>query len=65
MVTEYLLDVDNLKNINDKYWHQYYDIGLPFIANCITNTFSQAGDICIRLGGDKFLMLSINNDNKN
>lgn len=61
----YLLDVDNFKNINDKYGHQCGDIGLQYIANCITEMFSREGDICIRLGGDEFLILTINHDNEN
>lgn len=60
----FLLDVDKFKSVNDQYGHQCGDIGLQHIANCIKDMFGRDTDICIRLGGDEFLVLNIHHDNE-
>lgn len=56
-----LLDVDDLKLINDTYGHQQGDICLNFVANNIHNCFATVG-YCHRIGGDEFAVISLSND---
>lgn len=48
-----LVDVDNLKAINDNYGHQVGDVVLKNLAQIITKHV-RAGDVVARLGGDEF-----------
>lgn len=51
-----MIDVDNFKNINDKYGHMFGDITLKAVANTIrTNTRNI--DFCFRYGGDEFIVI--------
>ena len=51
-----LIDVDNLKAINDRYGHVVGDNTLVLIAGVLRSVF-QPGDLIGRLGGDEFVVL--------
>lgn len=54
-----VLDLDNFKNINDQFGHQYGDIVIKDIADLLQGTFAED---CIigRFGGDEFMLLTKN-----
>lgn len=54
-----LLDLDNFKEINDNFGHQYGDSVLVEVAQILKNTFRK-DDIVARLGGDEFAILLVN-----
>lgn len=54
--TYILLDVNNLKWINDRYGHQAGDILINAAAKYIQDTFGEAGK-CYRIGGDEFVVI--------
>lgn len=49
----FVIDVDNFKNINDKYGHLTGDTVLCFIVNIVKRCLKEYGDI-FRWGGDEF-----------
>ncbi len=51
-----VLDVDNLKAINDAYGHQAGDSAIKLVADTMKEAFREA-DILIRYGGDEFVVL--------
>ena len=51
-----LLDLDNFKQINDTFGHQYGDQVLREVADVLKKTFRR-DDILGRLGGDEFVFL--------
>lgn len=53
----YLIDMDNFKEINDRYGHSFGDVVLQEISNRLRRQFSSE-DILIRVGGDEFLIVS-------
>lgn len=53
-----VLDVNDFKNINDSYGHEYGDKILIEIAKSLKTSFEKR-DILARWGGDEFLILSI------
>lgn len=50
------LDVNGLKEINDKYGHQEGDEALRFVSRVLKETLRKVDIIC-RLGGDEFLLI--------
>ncbi len=50
----YIIDLDNFKQINDRFGHQAGDETLKSVASALNNTF-RSGDIVGRLGGDEFM----------
>ncbi len=50
------LDIDNFKDINDKYGHSEGDILLKQVARLFDRTFREVDIVC-RLGGDEFLII--------
>jgi len=58
------LDLNNFKNINDKYGHEEGDRVLKKVANILKQSFRKY-DIVVRYGGDEFIVVieSINNIN--
>ena len=51
-----LLDLDDFKNINDQHGHEKGDAVLKALAN-LMQKISRAEDVCIRQGGDEFMIL--------
>lgn len=51
-----LLDANKFKRINDTYGHHVGDMAILLIAQALTSSTRQ-GDLCIRMGGDEFLIL--------
>lgn len=49
-------DVDDFKEINDRYGHPFGDQCLQSISLCIRETFSKKG-LCFRTGGDEFCVV--------
>lgn len=57
------LDMDNLKKINDSYGHAEGDIALRQIGKIIESV-SEKGEICARMGGDEFMMVTTSSKGK-
>ena len=53
-------DLDNFKKINDTYGHNFGDKVLKEIASIIKNKLSGINDVCIRWGGEEFVILITN-----
>lgn len=51
-----LIDLDNLKPINDDHGHQDGDKALKTVAE-VGSSISRAGDVFARIGGDEFMLL--------
>ncbi|MDD5016789.1 MAG: GGDEF domain-containing protein [Eubacteriales bacterium] len=51
-----LIDIDNMKQINDQYGHPIGDVILYEMAQ-IMHTQLRKNDVCIRWGGDEFILL--------
>ncbi len=49
-----IMDLDNFKQINDKYGHPEGDVALKSFARQLDEFFNRSGDITARLGGDEF-----------
>jgi diguanylate cyclase (GGDEF)-like protein len=56
--TLFFVDVDGLKQINDKFGHSTGDLALICTAEALTATFRKS-DILGRLGGDEFAALAV------
>lgn len=56
-LTVFLIDIDNLKGINDTYGHTEGDFAIRILGQAIESTF-QEGDICARFAGDEFYILT-------
>ena len=51
-----VFDVDDFKQINDRYGHLQGDVCLAEIADCIKKAYGRCG-YCYRIGGDEFCVL--------
>jgi len=49
-----IMDLDNFKQINDKYGHPEGDVALQSFARQLEEYFNRNGDITARFGGDEF-----------
>ena len=58
-----LLDVDNLKIVNDQYGHREGDFLLKTMTSVLKQQFKEP-DFIFRLGGDEFVIVSITMDEK-
>ncbi len=58
------IDVNNLKEINDRLGHHVGDIALIDTANVLRTTF-RAPDIIARIGGDEFVVIPVEPDADN
>jgi len=58
-----LIDIDNLKEINDKYGHLAGDKAIEIVGQAIKNSIRKE-DAGLRYGGDEFLILLFNQDKK-
>ena len=56
-----VFDVDDFKQINDRYGHLQGDVCLAEIAHCIKKAYAHCG-YCYRIGGDEFCVLLENAD---
>lgn len=56
------IDLDNFKLINDRFGHNSGDLFLIQVGERL-NTLQQNGEVIGRLGGDEFLVVSLNNEN--
>ena len=54
-----VFDVDDFKQINDRYGHLQGDVCLAEIADCIKKAYAHCG-YCYRIGGDEFCVLMPN-----
>ena len=54
-----LIDLDNLKTINDRHGHACGDRALQLVAESL-RTSSRATDLAARYGGDEFIVLAVN-----
>ena len=52
-VTVIFLDMDNLKQINDKYGHEAGDLAIKYVGHALKNNF-RSTDLVARIGGDEF-----------
>ncbi len=53
-----MIDIDNFKNFNDVYGHIKGDICIKAVAKCIGAHFSRPTDLCVRYGGEEFLVVT-------
>ncbi|MDO4329809.1 MAG: GGDEF domain-containing protein [Lachnospiraceae bacterium] len=51
-----LMDINNLKMVNDRYGHFEGDRLIQAAANCILDVFGETGR-CYRIGGDEFVVI--------
>jgi len=60
-----LIDVDKFKKYNDHYGHLKGDDVLINIASIMQNVFKRASECSYRVGGEEFLVVTTNKDEKN
>lgn len=56
-----MIDIDHFKSVNDTYGHQVGDDVLKFLAGKMNEVVRDA-DVCVRLGGEEFIILLANPD---
>ncbi len=53
-----IIDIDNLKPVNDQFGHLMGDQAIMAVANLLqSNISSRRGDVVVRFGGDEFIVL--------
>ena len=55
-LTVMLLDIDNLKQVNDSYGHSVGDIVIQAVGQALQNTVVKEGHWSARFGGDEFII---------
>lgn len=60
-----LFDIDYFKKLNDTYGHQYGDIALVKLANCLKEVYKRASDYVFRIGGEEFAILVVEDSFEN
>ncbi len=63
-VTLLMIDVDELKAVNDTYGHQGGDLAIVGVAGCLSKVFLRQTDVLCRFGGDEFVAVLHNTDTK-
>ena len=63
-VTLLMIDVDDLKAVNDTLGHQGGDLAIVGVANCLSKVFLRESDTLCRFGGDEFVAILNNTDTK-
>ena len=58
------IDVDHFKMINDTFGHDKGDRVLKLIGS-LMNQHTRSTDVCVRWGGEEFMVLAVNTDLKN
>lgn len=58
-----MVDMDNLKKINDTYSHQTGNVAIRAVAKALTEV-TEPSEVVIRYGGDEFLILSHDTDTR-
>lgn len=53
------LDINNFKQINDKYGHDAGDLVLKHVSNCIKEVVKRDTDVISRIGGDEFIIMML------
>lgn len=56
-----MIDVDEFKEVNDSYGHQYGDEHLRKVAGCMVTVARQNVDFSCRIGGDEFAIIAFCN----
>jgi len=59
-----LLDLDNLKHINEEYGHEVGDDVLRSLGNILSTQLRNSSDMAARLGGDEFAVLCFGDINE-
>ncbi|MBR5191744.1 MAG: GGDEF domain-containing protein [Clostridia bacterium] len=57
-----MIDIDNFKSYNDRYGHLEGDVCLKTVSACVKENFSRPTDLCVRYGGEEFLVLTAQRD---
>lgn len=63
-VTLLMIDVDDLKSVNDTMGHQSGDLAIVGVAKCLSKVFLRESDTLCRFGGDEFVAILNNTDTK-
>lgn len=53
-----MIDIDNFKKFNDVYGHIKGDVCIQEVAKCIRKHFVRPTDLCVRYGGEEFLVVT-------
>ena len=56
-VTLVMIDLDNFKQVNDRYGHAAGDEVLRALGECLARAFIRKGDMVARYGGDEFAVI--------
>ena len=59
-----IIDVDQFKQLNDRWGHEHGDAALKSIGETLRSTV-RSGDIAVRLGGDEFAVIAALDDARN
>ncbi len=63
-ISAIMVDIDYFKKYNDYYGHQKGDIALYKVAKSLKNFSRRAGDFVARFGGEEFIVILTNTENK-
>lgn len=58
-LTVAIIDVDNLKTLNDRFGHRAGDGALRMVAKAMKDTFQKETDAIFRIGGDEFAVVCL------